>query len=108
MWGVERAPPLPLPFKPEYYATSLLGRVSCWSFKWRVPCVLNIGRFLRVLKKLGEVPFDETWGYVHKTEVPSDTGMVCDWSSVSDARSYGKSAISRYKHQKAPRVSVIY
>jgi len=99
---------LPLPFKPEYDATSLLGRVSCWSFKWRVPCVLNIGRFLRVLKKLGEVPFDETWGYVHKTEVPSDTGMVCDWSSVSDARSYGKSAISRYKHQKAPRVSVIY
>lgn len=39
-------------------------------------------QYLRVLKKWDVVSFDETWGYHHTTGVPSDTGMVCDWSEV--------------------------
>jgi len=41
-------------------------------------------QYLRVLKKWDVVGFDETWGYHHTTGVPSDTGMVCDWSEVKD------------------------
>ena len=41
-------------------------------------------QYLRVLKKAGTVPFDEAWGFQHETEVPSDTGMVCDWTGVTD------------------------
>lgn len=31
---------------------------------------------------LDDTDFDETWGYSHGSEVPSDTHRVCDWSSV--------------------------
>jgi hypothetical protein len=40
--------------------------------------------YLRVLKKRGDFEFDETWKYAHSVDVPSDTGMVCDWSGVSN------------------------
>jgi hypothetical protein len=47
----------------------------------------NAERFVmyqRVLNKKGTFLFDETWAYAHQSDVPSDTGMVCDWSTVKD------------------------
>jgi len=40
--------------------------------------------YLRVLKAKQVFDFDETWKYAHETQLPSDTGMVCDWSTVKD------------------------
>lgn len=37
----------------------------------------------RVLDVKGLIDFDQTWGYSHSTELPSDTGMVCDWSEAT-------------------------
>lgn len=46
----------------------------------------NAERFLqllRALKRDGTISMDETWGYEHLYNVPSDTGRVCDWSGVT-------------------------
>ena len=40
-------------------------------------------QYVRILKESGEVDFDESWGYAHSTQLPSDTGVVCDWSDVT-------------------------
>merc|ERR1712070_123722 len=36
----------------------------------------------RILSGLGYVDFNETWGYSHPANTPSDTGVVCDWESA--------------------------
>lgn len=36
----------------------------------------------RILTNLGYVDFDQTWGYKHPANTPSDTGVVCDWNSI--------------------------
>ena len=40
-------------------------------------------QYARVLKADGALGFDESWGYMHGPELPSDTGVVCDWSAVT-------------------------
>jgi hypothetical protein len=42
---------------------------------------------LRIYKNRGLVELDETWGYSHSTYLPSDTGMICDWSEATDTLS---------------------
>lgn len=37
----------------------------------------------RILSYNNKMPLDETWGYEHPSGVPSDTGIVCDWSKVT-------------------------
>ena len=44
-------------------------------------------QYARMLKAEGTLDFDETWGYEHMTLLPSDTGVVCDWSAVDSAAS---------------------
>ena len=39
-------------------------------------------QYARVLKRRGELDFSEAWGYFHAPSLPSDTGVVCDWSGV--------------------------
>ncbi|KAJ8600925.1 hypothetical protein CTAYLR_005042, partial [Chrysophaeum taylorii] len=39
-------------------------------------------QYLRILDSRGDVDLDETWGYAHRKAVPSDAGIVCDWSRV--------------------------
>jgi len=42
-------------------------------------------RFLQLKRMMaddGTTTFDETWGYVHSGNTPSDTNHVCDWSGV--------------------------
>ena len=39
-------------------------------------------QYARLLKADGVLSFDETWGYAHASELPSDTGLVCDWTGV--------------------------
>lgn len=41
-------------------------------------------QLIRVLAARGMMPFDETWGYDHVTDVYSDTHLVCDWSDVRE------------------------
>ena len=36
----------------------------------------------RILNYNNRKDLDETWGYTHPSGVPSDTGVVCDWSRV--------------------------
>lgn len=46
----------------------------------------NAERFLqllRILKKNGKITLNEKWDYDHMTHLPSDTGIVCDWSEVT-------------------------
>ena len=40
-------------------------------------------QYARVLKRRGELDFSEAWGYFHAPSLPSDTGVVCDWSAVA-------------------------
>merc|ERR1711988_1451672 len=40
-------------------------------------------QYLRLLNDAGKVTMDMTWGYQHGSQVPSDTGQVCDWSGVT-------------------------
>ena len=42
-------------------------------------------QYARVLKLAGTLTFSEDWGYAHATNLPSDTGLVCDWSGVHEA-----------------------
>jgi hypothetical protein len=37
----------------------------------------------RVLDVQGKMTFDQTWGYSHSKNLPSDTGMICDWSEAT-------------------------
>lgn len=37
----------------------------------------------RMLDVQGVIDFDQTWGYAHSTNLPSDTGMICDWSEAT-------------------------
>lgn len=39
----------------------------------------------RILTNLGYVDFDQTWGYKHPANTPSDTGVVCDWDRIDSA-----------------------
>ena len=42
----------------------------------------NAERFMQLLRELdykGNITFDQTWGYVHDSNVPSDDHLVCDW-----------------------------
>ncbi|KAJ8610871.1 hypothetical protein CTAYLR_009136 [Chrysophaeum taylorii] len=39
-------------------------------------------QYARLLKHRGFLNFSEHWGYAHANQNPSDTGVVCDWSSV--------------------------
>ena len=41
-------------------------------------------QYARLLKAEGVLSFSEAWGYAHAKELPSDTGIVCDWSDVAD------------------------
>eukprot|EP00621_Florenciella_sp_RCC1693_P003496 CAMPEP_0182549246 /NCGR_PEP_ID=MMETSP1323-20130603/39968_1 /TAXON_ID=236787 /ORGANISM="Florenciella parvula, Strain RCC1693" /LENGTH=285 /DNA_ID=CAMNT_0024760697 /DNA_START=9 /DNA_END=866 /DNA_ORIENTATION=- len=44
-------------------------------------------QYLRILKAEGNITMDETWGYYHMDNIPSDDHLVCDWSVVAeDAR----------------------
>mmetsp|Transcript_24921 Transcript_24921/g.29436 ORF Transcript_24921/g.29436 Transcript_24921/m.29436 type:complete len:676 (+) Transcript_24921:60-2087(+) len=38
---------------------------------------------MRIYKNRGIIDFDETWGYAHIHSLPSDTGMICDWSEAT-------------------------
>jgi hypothetical protein len=38
---------------------------------------------LRIYKNRGLINFDETWGYSHFKALPSDTGVVCDWTEAT-------------------------
>ena len=40
-------------------------------------------QYARLLKAEGTLDFDESWGYQHATKLPSDTGVVCDWTNVT-------------------------
>mmetsp|Transcript_5413 Transcript_5413/g.16017 ORF Transcript_5413/g.16017 Transcript_5413/m.16017 type:complete len:250 (-) Transcript_5413:31-780(-) len=40
-------------------------------------------QYARLLKAEGTLDLDETWGYSHATGLPSDTGLVCDWSGLT-------------------------
>mmetsp|Transcript_19502 Transcript_19502/g.25262 ORF Transcript_19502/g.25262 Transcript_19502/m.25262 type:complete len:635 (+) Transcript_19502:47-1951(+) len=40
-------------------------------------------QYARILKERGIIDFSEKWGYEHSKDLPSDTGIVCDWSQVS-------------------------
>ena len=42
-------------------------------------------QYARLLKAEGVLSFSESWGYSHAQELPSDTGIVCDWSAVDPA-----------------------
>ncbi|KAH8066645.1 hypothetical protein JL722_1098 [Aureococcus anophagefferens] len=42
-------------------------------------------QYARLLKAEGVLSFSESWGYSHAQELPSDTGIVCDWSGVDPA-----------------------
>lgn len=39
--------------------------------------------FKRLLAWLGKTELDETWGYRHVNNLPSDTGVVCNWTGTS-------------------------
>merc|ERR1719263_1351517 len=46
----------------------------------------NAERFLqyvRLVAATGVIELNETWGYDHVSDVASDTGLVCDWSTAS-------------------------
>ena len=50
-------------------------------------------QYLRVLKKKGVISISEKWGYEHTAHLPSESGMVCDWTGV-DAESDAMPACS--------------
>lgn len=37
----------------------------------------------RLMKDAKKTVLDESWGFTHLHQVPSDTGVVCDWSGVT-------------------------
>ena len=41
--------------------------------------------FKRALAARNATALDETWGYDHVPQLPSDTRVVCDWSAAADA-----------------------
>ena len=55
-------------------------------------------QYARILKTEGTLTFDETWGYSHATQLPSDTGLVCDWDAVNS----GETLMPTCVHETCP------
>jgi len=64
----------------EMFTSSAPQDPTFWPLHGNAERMISV---MRVYKNRGKIEFDETWGYEHTKELPSDTGMICDWSGVT-------------------------